>query len=278
MIFNHQNTLENEMRRLSIPEVLEQLEGKSQEEVVKILRTNDTRSLRLILYVAFSKEVESNLPDVRPEGIKLQETPEGLSINSLYQQSRKIRIFIKNSGYDHLSDVKREHLFLQILESIHSSEAELLLQILIDRELKSSLKYEDVRLSFSGLLPELVEEVKESKPKKLKKKPAPKPEPKVEEVKEEPKQEPVVEEPSKEEEVEELEDRIEDLEEALEDLKSDLDELNEEEPPKEEPKPVVKEEPPKEESKSFKNLSEVYEKKSEKKTKTKKKSSKKKSK
>ena len=252
------------MRRLSIPEVLEQLEGKSQEEVVKILRTNDTRSLRLILYIAFSKEVESNLPDVRPEGIKLQETPEGLSINSLYQQSRKIRIFIKNSGYDHLSDAKREQLFLQILESVHSSEAELLLQILIDRKLQSSLKYEDVRLSFSGLLPELVEEVKKEKPK-VKNYSKKKSKPKVEEPKPIIKEEPKVEESSKEEEVEELEDRIEDLEEALEDLKSDLDELNEEEPPKEE-------------SKSFKNLSEVYEKKIEKKTKTKKKSSKKKSK
>ena len=259
------------MKRLSIPEVLKSLEGKSHEEVVRKLRVEDTRALRLVLYLSFSKDLLILLPKERPEDLKLQEVPVGLSQSNLFRESRKLRIFVKGSGYDHLKTAKREQLFIELLESLHQDEAELVLQIMVDRELQSSITYNDVFHAFPGLLPEKSEEKpkpkKVSKPKKPKKKPAPKPEPKVEEVKEEPKPEPVVEEPSKEEEVEELEDRIEDLEEALEDLKSDLNELNEEEPPKEEKEPE-----------SFKNLSEVYEKKSEKKTKTKKKSSKKKSK
>lgn len=246
------------MKRLSIPEVLKSLEGKSHEEVVRKLRVEDTRALRLVLYLSFSKDLLILLPTERPEDLKLQEVPVGLSQSNLFRESRKLRIFVKGSGYDHLKTSKRESLFIELLESLHQDEAELVLQIMVDRELQSSITYNDVFHAFPGLLPEKSEEKpkpkKVSKPKVQKKKPAPKPEP-------------VVEEPSKEEEVEELEDRIEDLEEALEDLKSDLNELNEEEPPKEEKEPE-----------SFKNLSEVYEKKSEKKTKTKKKSSKKKSK
>lgn len=249
------------MKRMSIPEVLEALEGKSHEEKIEILRSNDTRSLRQILFLAFSKNVKFNLPDSRPEGVKIEDAPIGLSTNTLYKQARKLRIFVEGTGYDHLTPIKRENIFIEILESVHKSEAELLLQLLIDRDLKTSLEYEDVRLAYHGLLPQLVDS---SEPKK---KSEPKPV-----IKEEPKPEPVVEEPSKEEDVEELEDRIEDLEEALEDLKSDLEEMTEEEPKVEEPKA----EESKEEPEIYKNLSELYEK--NKKVKTKKKSSKKKSK
>ena len=186
------------MKRLSIPEVLEQLEGKSKEEKTQLLIENDTRALRQILYLAFSKDVKINLPDERPE-LKLKSIPEGLGESNLYQQARKLRIFIEGTGYDHLSDLKRETIFIQIIESLSSSESELLLQILIDKKIKSSLEYSDVSSSLPGLLPEIkkskkkaepvkvisepvVEEVKEE-PKEEKK---PEPEPAVEEVKEEP--------------------------------------------------------------------------------------------
>ena len=240
------------MKRLSIPEVLKSLEGKSHEEIVNKLRVEDTRALRLILYLSFYKDLVILLPKERPEDLKLQDVPVGLSKSNLFRESRKLRIFVKGSGYDHLKTSKRESLFIELLESIHQDEAELVLQVMVDRELQSSITYNDVFHAFPGLLPEKSEE---------------KPEPVVEEVKleSEPVVEEVEEELSKDEEVEELEERIEDLEEALEDLKSDLEELNKEETSEEEPE-------------SFKNLSELYENKSEKKTKTKKKSSKKKSK
>ena len=171
------------MSRLSIPELLEKLEGKSTKEKSKLLRENDTRALRQILYLAFSKDVEINLPNDRPE-LKSKSIPEGLGETNLFQQARKLRIFIKGTGYDHLTDLKRETIFIQILESLSSSESELLLQLLVDKKLKSSLEYIDVSSSFPDLLPEIK---KQKKPKK-------KPEPVVEEVKEEPEPEPVVEE------------------------------------------------------------------------------------
>ena len=49
------------MSRLSIPEVLKLLEDKSQEEKIQILKSNDTRTLRTILYIAFSKKIKINL-------------------------------------------------------------------------------------------------------------------------------------------------------------------------------------------------------------------------
>ena len=141
------------MKRLSIPEVLESLENKSSEEKVKILRSNDSKALRDILALNFREDIIFNLPKERPSELKLEETPIGLSTNTLYQQSRKLKIFIKGSGYDHLPQLKRENLFLQILESIHSSEAEILLQLCIDRKLKTSLTVEEINKAFPGLVP-----------------------------------------------------------------------------------------------------------------------------
>ncbi len=141
------------MARLTIPEVLELLESKGSDERTTILQQNDTKSLRHILYSAFHPDVEFALPSERPNDLKIDETPVGISTNSLYQQSRKLKIFMKNTGYDHLSDSKREVLFMQILESIHSTEAELLLQICVDRDLKSSLTHQEISEAFPGLLP-----------------------------------------------------------------------------------------------------------------------------
>ncbi len=157
------------MARLTIPEVLELLESKGSDERTTILKENDTKSLRHILYSAFHPDVEFALPSERPNDLKIDETPVGISDNTLYQQSRKLKIFMKNTGYDHLSDSKREVLFMQILESVHSTEAELLLQICIDRDIKSSLTYREVSEAFPELLPEIAPE------------PTAIPEPKVEE-------------------------------------------------------------------------------------------------
>jgi len=181
------------MKRMSIPEIFDSLESKESTEKVQILRKNDSKSLRQILHVSFNPHVQFNLPNERPQTLKIEESPVGLSKTSLYQQSRKLKIFLKNTGYDHLTQSKRETLFFQILESIHSSESELLLQICVDRQLKSSLTYEEVSEAFPGLLP-VVEsaakpEVKEEEPKvyedlqEVYKEESPKPEVKEEEPK-----------------------------------------------------------------------------------------------
>lgn len=158
------------MNRLSIPEVLKSLEGKSQEDIISILRKNDTRSLRHVLYVAFSKDIVINLPETRPDGVKLSEVGVGLTDSNLYRESRKFRIFLKGNGYDNLPKTKIESLFIGILESIHSDESELLLQIFIDRSLKSSLTYQNVLEAFPGLLPNIQEPHVKEEPKKSEKK------------------------------------------------------------------------------------------------------------
>tara|TARA_B100000123_G_scaffold220851_1_gene169318 strand:- start:232 stop:807 length:576 start_codon:yes stop_codon:yes gene_type:complete len=151
------------MRKMSIPEILNSTEGKSKEEKVEILRNNSTRALRHILYTAFSKNLEFNLPKTRPENLKEVDQPTGLSYNSLYKQSRKLRIFIKNNGYDNVSEDKRKQILLEMLESVDNEERELLLQILFDRKLKISLEYEVVKEAFPELILDLKEPVKEVK-------------------------------------------------------------------------------------------------------------------
>ena len=151
------------MKRLSIPEILNSTEGKSKEEKITILRNNSTRALKYILYTSFSESLEFNLPKTRPKDLKIEDQPIGLAYNSLYKQSRKLRIFIKNNGYDNVSENKRNQILLEMLESVDNDERELLLQILFDRKLKISLEYDVVKEAFPELLPEKKPQVKEIK-------------------------------------------------------------------------------------------------------------------
>ena len=151
------------MKRLSIPEILNSTEGKSKEEKIIILRNNSTRALKHVLYTAFSESLEFNLPKTRPEDLKIEDQPVGFAYNSLYKQSRKLRIFIKNNGYDNVSENKRNQILLEMLESVDNDERELLLQILFDRKLKISLEYDVVEEAFPELLPEKQPEAKKVK-------------------------------------------------------------------------------------------------------------------
>ena len=153
------------MKRLSIPEILNSTEDKSKEEKIIILRNNSTRALKYVLYTAFSESLEFNLPKTRPEDLKIEDQPVGLAYNSLYKQSRKLRIFIKNNGYDNVSENKRNQILLEMLESVDNDERELLLQILFDRKLKISLEYDVVKEAFPELLPEKQPEAKKAKEK-----------------------------------------------------------------------------------------------------------------
>ena len=90
----------------------------------KIVTYKDNGALRLILEHAFDPAKKFVLPDGDPP-YKEDAAPIGMSPANLYMEARKLYVFCRAD----LSPVRRETLFIQLLENVHPSESKLLLAI-----------------------------------------------------------------------------------------------------------------------------------------------------
>jgi len=119
--------------RLSIAEVVKKaIDTSKREDKIKWLRDNDDASLRTVLKIMYDKNIEVLLPASEPPykpsdlvGV------EGM----LYKEARRLRIFVKGGGYDNLNQVKREQLFISLLEDVDKDDAKLLVQMIKQKPL-----------------------------------------------------------------------------------------------------------------------------------------------
>ena len=84
----------------------------------------------ILMQYAFDPEKKMNLPEGAPE-YKLDAAPMGMSPTSLRYESKRLYVFARGD----LPQLKREILFVQLLENLHPKEAEILLAIK-DQELQ----------------------------------------------------------------------------------------------------------------------------------------------
>lgn len=124
--------------RLSIAEIVNKTtELKSVNEKVEWLQKNDNVALRTVLKYMYDKNVEFLIPDTPPPWKKNSYVGvEGM----LYNEARRLKIFIKGGGYDNLGKVKREQLFIALLEDIDNADAELLCKMIAQKPLKGLSK------------------------------------------------------------------------------------------------------------------------------------------
>lgn len=97
--------------------------AKTRDEKIEILKHYDSPALRAVLIWNFDNRVESILPEGEVPYTP-NDAPIGTEHTKLSHEWRKFNYFVK--GVSDLSMVKRETMFIQLLESLHSSEAELL--------------------------------------------------------------------------------------------------------------------------------------------------------
>ena len=110
--------------KLMIHEVLEKAaEASSKEEKIKILQENNHLALRDILRGGMDDTITFILPEGKPP----HDDPErvGFSRNSLYNQTKRFKYFVKGGPGEKLPSARRERMFIEILESVHPQEAEL---------------------------------------------------------------------------------------------------------------------------------------------------------
>jgi hypothetical protein len=120
--------------QLSLSEIINKAaELKSNKEKVDFLRSKSSVPLQTVLKYTYDKSVEFLIPSTPPPWKKNSYVGvEGM----LYKETRRLRIFIKGGGYDNLNQIKRENLFISLLEDIDNNDAELLCKMIAQKPFK----------------------------------------------------------------------------------------------------------------------------------------------
>tara|TARA_B100001939_G_C16564082_1_gene455686 strand:+ start:139 stop:588 length:450 start_codon:yes stop_codon:yes gene_type:complete len=136
-----------------VSEVLKAAHGrKTVDGKVKLLQEHKGDHIKALLIWNFDKGIESAIPE-GDVPYKKNESPAGTAGHTrLAHEWRTLYNFVKG-GNDKLSQMKRETLFVQLLESLHADEAELVC-LVKDKELQS--KYRISRSVVEKAYPEIV--------------------------------------------------------------------------------------------------------------------------
>ena len=138
--------------RISISEIISGAASKkTTEEKVDFLRSNDTPALRVVLKYTYDNSIEFLIPDTPPPWNKNEFEDEAKAL--LYRDARRLKIFIKGGGYDTLNQIKRETLFINLLEDVDNDDAETLCQMITKKPFKGLTK-KTIQEAFADLIEE----------------------------------------------------------------------------------------------------------------------------
>ena len=134
-------TRKTAVKRVKLPpnpfihEILELVsEQRTKAKRVDILKEYRDDSLTAVLIWNFDDRVQSAIPDGQVP-YKENEVPVGTDHTSLRREWKQLYHFIKG-GNDTLSTLRRESMFIQLLEGLHPKEAEIIC-LIKDKELES---------------------------------------------------------------------------------------------------------------------------------------------
>ena len=106
-------------------EVLDKVaKAKTKKQKIELLRQNNTDALRMVLKSSFDPRIEWELPE-GDVPYTPNEAPEGTEHNMLVHEARTLYHYIKG-GNPKLTQNRRENMFIQLLEGLHQSEAEII--------------------------------------------------------------------------------------------------------------------------------------------------------
>jgi hypothetical protein len=137
--------------RIGIAEFLEKVSKlKKRDEKIAALKYNDSFEIRTILQGAFDPRVKWQLPEGEPpyNPNKLVDQE-----NVLIRECRKLIYFIEG-GAPNLKQLRRETMFVELLESIAPADAKLLCTIKDKKFPYKGITVDIVREAFPDLLPQ----------------------------------------------------------------------------------------------------------------------------
>lgn len=128
-----------DLSKMTLPEIMTHVSDLSNEErpnaMVQIAKFRP--DFKAVIQLVFVKEIEFDLPSGVPPYKKL-ELPDNWGYNRLPKELKKMHYFIKSIP-NNLAKVKKESMFIEMLECLSPDEAKLLIQI------------KDKRLEYKGI-------------------------------------------------------------------------------------------------------------------------------
>lgn len=133
-------------------EILQKVSNaKTKAEKIKILQDNNSQTLRSLLIWNFDESVETLLPEGEVPYTP-NEAPAGTEHTLLEQESKRFYYFVAN-GNTNIPQMKRETMFIQMLEGLHRSEAEVLCLV---KDKKLGKRYKITRACVEEAFPQIV--------------------------------------------------------------------------------------------------------------------------
>ena len=122
---------------------VEKVSGRK-AKIAKLQEYQNNKTFMQILEAVSDVRVVFELP----EGTPPFNTPEDMIDNTggLYQEIRKMYIFTKNQRSAQIHQIKRERIFIEMLESIHPEDAKLMIGVI------------SKKLPYKGITTKLIEE------------------------------------------------------------------------------------------------------------------------
>jgi hypothetical protein len=122
------------MSTISLAEVVNKAcELKKKEDKIEWLRANNSKALRNVLKIMYDKSLVLNIPKEDPPYTP-SEMPESHGL--MYREARKLTYFVKGFNGDNIPTVRREYLFIQMLETVDKEDAKLLCSMIKQKPLK----------------------------------------------------------------------------------------------------------------------------------------------
>lgn len=138
--------------RKSITEIITEAGSLSKkQDKINFLREWDNPALRIVLKYTYDSSVKFLVPDTAPPWTPNEFEDEAKSL--LYREARRLRIFVEGGGYDNLNQIKREQLFISLLEDVDNDDAHTLIQMISKKSFKGLTKK-----AIMEAYPDLIEE------------------------------------------------------------------------------------------------------------------------
>lgn len=137
-------------RRLELYEVLEKFEAtKSRKDKIAVLKENDTPALRDYIRCLYDDRVQFNLPGGKPP--YNANLPESYP-STWHKQHMKLKYFVKGLIGDQMKQIKRESMFISVLESVHPKDAEVLVDMINKKATAKGFTKKIVQEAFPNLV------------------------------------------------------------------------------------------------------------------------------
>lgn len=120
--------------------------AKDKPKKIAVLKQHDNPAMRQLLKAAFDPKIEWDLPEGIPPYIA-NEAPAGTEHTSLLSEARKLYHFVVG-GNNTINKLKKETMFIQMLEGLQQKDAEVLIAI----------KNKNLNNVYKGLTAQMVKE------------------------------------------------------------------------------------------------------------------------